>query len=80
MVSGIHEESKEEDLLDKFASVGPVSQLHLNLDRRTGFVKGYALIEYPTLKDATAAILKFNGSELFGLKLKVDFAFKQASD
>eukprot|EP01084_Bolivina_argentea_P090011 162260_1 len=74
-IRGVHEEAQEDDILDSFSEYGHVSNIAVNLDRRTGFVKGYALVEYHEEDEAAKAISEMDGQDLLGQTISVDWAF-----
>ena len=74
-VTGIHEEAEEMDVHDIFSDYGEVSNIHLNPDRRTGFSKGYALLEFQEASAAETAIREMNGKTILDKEIQVGWAF-----
>ena len=74
-VSNLNEEVTEDEVQDKFSDFGRVRDVRLNLDHRTGYVKGYALVEFEEYQQAVQAIEDLDGKDWLGNKLTLDFCF-----
>ncbi len=70
MVTNIHEEAQEDDIFNAFSKYGEIKNLNLNLDRRTGYVKGYALIEFEEYEQAKKII---KGMQIFIANVQIYF-------
>uniref|UniRef100_A0ACD5WG93 Uncharacterized protein n=1 Tax=Avena sativa TaxID=4498 RepID=A0ACD5WG93_AVESA len=77
IVSGVKEDAEESDLYDAFCDFGHVKDLHFNLERRTGYGKGYALVEYESFQEAQTAIKAMDGKQLLTKTIHVDWAFNR---
>ena len=75
IVTGLNEETQEEDVHDAFADHGELKNIYMNLDRQTGFAKGYALVEFKTREGAQSALSALNGKALMEKTIAVDWAF-----
>lgn len=77
IATNCHEEITEEDLIEIFGEYGKIKNIHLNLDRRSGYVKGYGLIEFLKYDEAKTAINALDKTQIMGKIINVDFAFVQ---
>eukprot|EP00892_Ulva_mutabilis_P000191 jgi/Ulvmu1/10172/UM006_0127.1 len=74
-VTGLHEETATEDLAEACGEFGEVRNTWMNLDRQTGYVKGYALIEYKSRDEAEAALEGMDKSSFLDREIRATWAF-----
>eukprot|EP00891_Asterochloris_glomerata_P000037 jgi/Astpho2/37/e_gw1.00001.82.1_t len=77
IATNIHEEADEDQLQDIFREYGEIKNMHLNVDRRTGYIKGYVLVEYALREEAETAIQALQDHELLDKIIVVDWAFSK---
>ena len=59
---------------DAFEDFGRLVDVQLPIDRRTGYVKGYALVQFAKKDEARAALSEMDGADLLGEILSVTWA------
>jgi RNA recognition motif-containing protein len=69
--------TEERTLQDLFAQAGPVASVRVMRDMATGRARGFGFVEMETEDAATAAIEKFNNTELDGRRIAVNEARPQ---
>jgi RNA recognition motif-containing protein len=69
--------TEERTLQDLFAQAGPVASVRVMRDMATGRARGFGFVEMETEEAATAAIDKFNNTELDGRRIAVNEARPQ---
>jgi cold-inducible RNA-binding protein len=67
-------QTSSQELQELFAQAGTVESASVVEDRDTGRSRGFGFVEMSTKEEATAAIERFNGTELGGRSLKVNEA------
>jgi RNA recognition motif-containing protein len=77
-VGNLSYETSQADLETLFATVGPVTEVFLPIDRATDRPRGFAFVEFGDSATVTAAIEKLDGSELNGRNLRVSEARDRA--
>ncbi|MCJ7513489.1 MAG: RNA-binding protein [Anaerolineales bacterium] len=66
--------ARESDLQEMFAKAGTVKSVTMITDRDTGRSKGFGFVEMENQADAQKAISMFNGTQLDGRALTINFA------
>jgi len=76
-VTNIHKEAQEEDVLDELREFGEVKNIDVNVDRRSGYLKGYGMVEFAKFSEAEEAIkgARKGGVKVMGQPVTCSWAF-----
>jgi len=64
---------RERDLADYFSKCGRLRNVTVGINKRTGQSKGYGFVEFEHRRDAEDAYERFNGYNIDGRRLRVDW-------
>jgi len=74
-IGNLAEKVSEPLLYDIFSTVGPVESCKLIKDKMSGESAGYGFIDYYDHRTAALALQSFNGRLIYGVDMKVNWAF-----
>merc|ERR1711871_485810 len=66
-------DASEDEIEEAFGCFGQIINLQMPLNRMTGYVKGYCMLEYREQAEAEAAIGAMNGKTMGGCTLDVSW-------
>ncbi|KAA3485795.1 eukaryotic translation initiation factor 3 subunit G-like [Gossypium australe] len=72
--TNLSEDAMESDLHELVAPFGPVSRVHVGINRKTGLCRGFGFVNFVKKEDAERAVLKLNGFGYDSLILRVQWA------
>lgn len=73
-VGGLSWDTTDEGLAKHFSQAGEVVEAKIIQDRETGRSRGFGFVSFETENCAASAVEQFDGKDLDGRTIKVDFA------
>ncbi|KZV25016.1 glycine-rich RNA-binding protein [Dorcoceras hygrometricum] len=77
-VGGISYSTDDMSLSEAFSKYGDVVEAKVIIDRNTGRSKGFAFVTFTSTEAASSAIQAFDGQELHGRRIKVNYATEKS--
>jgi RNA-binding protein 8A len=72
-IRNLNEEVQEDNIHDLLSKFGKIKNLHLNLDKHSGYAKGYCLVQFEKFDKAEKAIKFLKGRDFLGTTLDGNF-------
>ncbi|XP_075510659.1 uncharacterized protein LOC142546694 [Primulina tabacum] len=77
-VGGLSYSTDDMSLSETFSKYGEVVEAKVIIDRNTGRSKGFAFVTFTSTEAASSAIQAFDGQELHGRRIKVNYATERS--
>ncbi|XP_073136113.1 uncharacterized protein [Henckelia pumila] len=77
-VGGLPNSTDDMSLSETFSKYGEVVEARVIIDHNTGRSRGFAFVTFTSSEAASSAIQAFDGQELYGRKIKVNYATEKS--